>query len=148
MVPTTTAAAIAMSMRTIWRRRTSGTAVVCGYGQRRARPTRTATRRAAPQHSDADRAHRRHVLELRECELLPVRVHAHLHAHLARDRGGRRARRGRRARERFAALHARADRGAAGLVVEVRHTRGDPQPARGARSLRAVRGRLTLAFAP
>ena len=117
-----------------------GTLVVCGHGRRRARPTRAGTRRAAPQHPDADRADRRHVLELRERELLPVRVHAHVHAHRARDRGGRRARHGRRARERVAALRARAHRGARGLVVEVRHARGDPQPPRGARPLRrAVR---------
>src|SRR5579862_7589317 len=125
-----------------------GTLVVCGHGRRTARPTRTGARRAAAQHPDADRAHRRDLLELRERELLPVRVHAHVHAHRARDRRGRRARRRRCACERVAAFRARADRGARGLVVEVRHARGNPQPARGARPLGTVGRRLTLAFAP
>src|SRR6478609_6895567 len=65
--------------------------LVCGHGRRRARPTRSRFGRAAAQHPDAGGAGRRHVRELRERQLLPVRVHADLRADRARGRGGRRA---------------------------------------------------------
>src|SRR5207237_2152062 len=78
--------------------------------------------------------------QLREYQLLALRVHAHVRADRARGRGGRRPRSGRRAGERLASVRRGAADGAAGLLVEVADDRGDPQPARGTRAL--------LSFAP
>src|SRR5215475_531962 len=138
---------MATSNRAICRGRTSlSMLLVCGHGRRRARRTGAGREpgRAAAEHPDAGRAGRRHLRELRQRQLLAVRVHADLRAHRARGRGGRRAGRGRREGERLAAVHPGADRGAPGLLVEVRDARGHPQPARGAEPARG----LTLSFAP
>src|SRR5262249_23475631 len=95
-------------------------------------------------------AGRRHVRELRQRQLLAVRVHADVRPHRARGRGGRRAGSGRRASQCLAAVHPGAHRGVAGLVFEVRDARGHPQPPRGAWALgRAGPGRhLTLSLVP
>src|SRR5262245_20024833 len=127
----------------------SATALVCGHGRRRARPTRPGFGRAAAQHPDARGARGRRVCELRERQLLSVRVHADLCADRARGRGGRRAGRGRGQGQRLAAVHPRADRRVAGLLVEVRDARGHSQPARGAGSSgRRLGSQLTLSFGP
>src|SRR4051812_20969979 len=123
--------------------------LVCGHGRRRARPTRAGFGRAAAQHPDAGGAGGRHVRELRERQLLPVRVHADLRADRARGRGGRRPRRRRGQGQCLGAVHPGAHRGPAGLVVEVRDARGHPEPARGAGPLGRRLGReLTLSLIP
>src|SRR5689334_3881548 len=125
--------------------------LVCGHGRRRARPTRAGIRRrASAQHPDAGGADRRHVRELRQRELLAVRVHADLRPNRARDRRGRCPRRSRRAGQCLAPLRPGAHRRAAGLMVEVRHARGHPESARGTGSSepgRAGRG-ITLSLVP
>src|SRR2546421_8020689 len=123
--------------------------LVCGHGRRRARPTRSRFGRAAAQHPDAGGAGGRHIRELRERQLLPVRVHADLRADRARGRGGRRPRRGRRQGQRLGTVHSGAHRGPAGLVVEVHDARRHPEPARGAGPLGRRLGRgLTLSLVP
>ena len=86
-------------------------------------------RRAAPQHPSRPERHRGRLRELREHHVLALRVHTHLRADRARGRRGGRPRCGRRARQRVAAVRRGADRGAAGLVVEVPDDRGDPESA-------------------
>src|SRR5579875_1774396 len=128
-------------------RRWAGILVVCGHGRGRSPRAGARSRRAAAEHPDAGRADRRRLRELRQRQLLALRVHAHLRPHRARGGGGRRAGRGRRADQRLAQVHPRADRRPAGLLVEVRDARGDPEPAGGARAPGPGRA-LSLALAP
>ena len=111
--------------------------------------TRRRGRRAARaplQHPHVARGHGRRLRELRERQPLRLRVHDHLRARGPRDRGGRGPRRRRLARERVAALHARADRRDGGQLLEVADDRGDQEPARVRRRRAAASGRYASPY--
>src|SRR5690242_10294446 len=91
---------------------------------------------APAQHPPRPRASGRGLRQLRQHQLLGLRVHADVRADRPRGRGGRRPGRRRRAREHVDAVHARAARRDAGLVVEVVLAGGHPQPPGDARERR------------
>src|SRR5207247_6584317 len=98
------------------------------------------TRRAPAQHPSGSGPPRGRLLELRQHQLLRLRVHDHLRPDRPRGGGRGRAGRRRRAREHVQPVHARAARRDERLVVEVVLARGDPE------SPRDDRGRLELRF--
>ena len=102
---------------------------------------------APAQHPRRPAAPRRRLRELREHQLLGLRVHDHVRADRPRGRGGRHPRRRRLAREHVDAVHEGAARRDAGLVVEVVGPRGDQEPARGDRRDGPAAGRLAQARA-
>src|SRR5262245_29886291 len=121
---------------------TTATSAATAYATRRALTewitqvvwTRGRRRPGAPaQHPSGPREPRGRLLQLREHQLLGLRVHAHVRAHRPRGRGRRRPGRRRGAREHVDPFHARAARRDAGLVVEVVVARGHPEPSGDAR---------------
>src|SRR5204862_4196274 len=116
IVPPTTVSRIAAESRKIWRSLSPDCTPLVFRRGRRARAARRRDRGAPPQHPSRPLRYRGVVCELREHQLLALRVHAHVCAHRARGRGGRRPGRRRRPHQRVPALLRGAHLGAAGFL--------------------------------